>query len=566
MKRYLDSLVIITSLWGVLSAEAQLARITFITLNDPWGGGFMWTNSDGTLYAGSYYFGGAFFWSPDEGEQTIQGDYVRDMDNNGVLVGETNFMVDWGDSLGEVEAAGYYRNGEWTMIGPVLGTPPFDPIMYQGAWAIAADTMLIAGMYWHDNYNTTAFIWSPENPIGELLPDNGLDLNSRPNAMSSDGRVIVGWASMIDNGQYTDRAAHAWIYSDSTEEYDIFFLGDLGNGTDLWHGGECYAVSPDGNLIAGASNGDLFLWSEQDQMENLGVMPNYDPVQAATIPMSMNKDTTIIGFAQPQSWLWTRYAFIYTPQSGLIFLQDSLNNLGISDQLQGKSLIMANDISDDGRVIVGEAINEAGILVPFLLEFLPPDPPINFLPSFINDSSGVKIILNWNDVAFNEYSYEIQRRLTTADSTSDWSTIVMLDSNSIRYIDDDVVTAIGNEWGYRIRTENPIGPSEWVYTSQTYLSSVDERLMPNTFGITSAYPNPFNPITHVRYEIPGNTFGSLILYSLTGSQVAVVLENSFMEAGNHETEVDLHDYSSGIYFLELRTQRASSVRKLMLVK
>ena len=565
--KIIKSIVSLLTICTILIADPEIIKFSVIDdFPDPLGGGLWWTNSDGSLLGGAYYFGSSFLWTEEGGLEHTGGASVRAMDNNGLLVGESPFPMIMGDTLTDVEAACYYDGEEWVMMGPIQGTQPFDPYMYQGAWAVAADTFIVAGMYWHSNYSTTAFVWSPEDPDGELLPDNGPDLSSRPNDMSADGSVIVGWASIEIDGQYTDRSAHAWIRNELTGEYDLVFLGYLGNQGG-WVGGEAYGVSPNGQLICGSSPGAMFVWTEETGMQDIGFMDGHNPLEARVLPMDINDYGTAIGFAQAQSWVWNREAIIYTPENGLSYLKDSLQILVDDDDfLEDWSLIQANGISDDGKFIIGTAVGISGILTPYYIEFIPPTAPTDLASEIYNDPLGTYIELNWvDDPNNNEFNYHLQRRVSIADSTSEWTTLAYPDSSHNSYLDAEIYIANGVEWEYRLRAENPVGESEWVEIMTA--SSVDEITsgLPVEFSITGAYPNPFNPITNIQYEIPQQMNTQIVLYSVTGAELAV-LSDGMAEAGSYNLQVDMSGYSSGVYLVRIISGDKMDVQKLTLIK
>ncbi|MBC8193255.1 MAG: T9SS type A sorting domain-containing protein [FCB group bacterium] len=552
---------------ALFAEDPEIVRFSVVeNFPDPYGGGFWWTNSDGSQHAGGYYFGGGFTWTEDGGLNHAGGYAIRGMDNNGVLVGETSFPMIMGDTLTDVEAAAYYDGDEWIMIGPIQGTQPFDPYMYQGAWSIAADTMIIAGMYWHENYRTTAFVWTPEDPDGELLPDNGLDLSSRPNDMSADGSVIVGWASIEVDGQYTDRSAHAWVLNEETGEYDLNFLGFNGDQGG-WVAGEAYGVSPNGELVCGWSPNSMFVWSEETGMQDLGFAPGHNPETAGVIPMEIIDNGTAVGFAQNQTWIWTRSAIIYTPENGISFLKDSLQVLVDDDDfLEDWALFQANDISDDGRVIVGSGAGLSGILTPYMIEFIYPEAPLDLISEIYNDADGTWIDLSWTEYPNNnEFNYHLQRRVTIQDSTSEWTTLAFPDSSHTTYRDGEIYISNGVEWEYRLRAENPVGESEWLEIMTA--SNIDEDLkeLPSEFSIIGAYPNPFNPSTTINYSIPERMNTQVVLYSVTGSQLAV-LSDKLEEPGVHNLQLDLSGYSSGVYLVRIISGDNMDVQKLTLIK
>ena len=43
--------------------------------------------------------------------------------------------------------------------------------------------------------------------------------------------------------------------------------------------------------------------------------------------------------------------------------------------------------------------------------------------------------------------------------------------------------------------------------------------LPSNFGLKSAYPNPFNPVTHLRYDLPQNEMVNITIYDMMGRMV-----------------------------------------------
>jgi hypothetical protein len=85
-------------------------------------------------------------------------------------------------------------------------------------------------------------------------------------------------------------------------------------------------------------------------------------------------------------------------------------------------------------------------------------------------------------------------------------------------------------------------------------------------ALNTSYPNP----AEVRITIPfvvtiaGNV--TLNLYDMRGQLVKTILSGAYYVAGNHRVEVDVLQYSSGIYFTELLIGSVRDVRKIVVLK
>jgi hypothetical protein len=93
----------------------------------------------------------------------------------------------------------------------------------------------------------------------------------------------------------------------------------------------------------------------------------------------------------------------------------------------------------------------------------------------------------------------------------------------------------------------------------------DLNLNPVSFELYQNYPNPFNPLTLIRYSVPETLPVKIIVYDLTGSEVAVVV-NQTVDRGTYELNFDAGNLSSGIYFYKMTAGEYNSVRKMSVLK
>jgi len=94
---------------------------------------------------------------------------------------------------------------------------------------------------------------------------------------------------------------------------------------------------------------------------------------------------------------------------------------------------------------------------------------------------------------------------------------------------------------------------------------IDDAILPDEFGIVSAYPNPFNSRTVVKYALPEAGIVNLSVFDLNGRRVMEVASEQ-QEAGVHSVIVDGAVLVSGIYFVKLQTNEKISNWKIALMK
>ena len=89
--------------------------------------------------------------------------------------------------------------------------------------------------------------------------------------------------------------------------------------------------------------------------------------------------------------------------------------------------------------------------------------------------------------------------------------------------------------------------------------------IPANFYLGTPYPNPFNPVTTIAYDVPLDCEIELSIYDLRGRLVEQLI-SGYMEAGYYEIQWNAGTASSGIYFLRLTAQEQAITRKLILMK
>lgn len=88
---------------------------------------------------------------------------------------------------------------------------------------------------------------------------------------------------------------------------------------------------------------------------------------------------------------------------------------------------------------------------------------------------------------------------------------------------------------------------------------------PVSFFLHQSYPNPFNPTTTIRFDIPTRGFVSVKVYDVLGGEVATLV-NETMTAGVQNVTFDATRIPSGVYFYKLTAGSFTQTRKMILAK
>jgi len=101
------------------------------------------------------------------------------------------------------------------------------------------------------------------------------------------------------------------------------------------------------------------------------------------------------------------------------------------------------------------------------------------------------------------------------------------------------------------------------------------------FNLYQNFPNPFNPVTKIKFDIPVGTrhgvFVQIKVYDLLGREVTMLV-NGFKQAGRYEIEWpaptgNAMNYASGVYIYRIEARQVGSstgdyvnVKKMVLIK
>ncbi len=80
------------------------------------------------------------------------------------------------------------------------------------------------------------------------------------------------------------------------------------------------------------------------------------------------------------------------------------------------------------------------------------------------------------------------------------------------------------------------------------------NIIPTEYSLYNNYPNPFNPTTIIRFDIPESTNVELIVYNILGRRVKSLVNNELRNPGSYEVSFDAGSLASGVYIYKLTTQ------------
>ena len=86
-----------------------------------------------------------------------------------------------------------------------------------------------------------------------------------------------------------------------------------------------------------------------------------------------------------------------------------------------------------------------------------------------------------------------------------------------------------------------------------------------SYKLSNSYPNPFNPVTTIRYELPSASFVTLKVYDILGNEIASLV-NETKSTGVYQAKFNGANHPSGVYLYRITAGSFSDTKKFILIK
>ena len=102
------------------------------------------------------------------------------------------------------------------------------------------------------------------------------------------------------------------------------------------------------------------------------------------------------------------------------------------------------------------------------------------------------------------------------------------------------------------------------------LNTIEPEFIPEEYALHPAYPNPFNPVTTISYDLPNDDRVSITIYDMMGREVRALVSAS-QTAGRKSIRWDgtnnaARQVAAGIYLCVIQTPQYVKTNKLILLK
>jgi hypothetical protein len=190
------------------------------------------------------------------------------------------------------------------------------------------------------------------------------------------------------------------------------------------------------------------------------------------------------------------------------------------------------------------------------------DSTIGFVPDWENGQIG----LNLGNMG--QGSLEIAVVITRPNFEFIWNAPI----SGSTWTSDNATFFMNDFYGYDVQMHIEVtdGTNTWNDDGSLCLwelgfVALDEAARPLAFQLHEAAPNPFNPVTRLRLDLPEADRVHVTVCDLQGRQVAVLLDGE-LPAGSHDLSWQPAQVASGTYFVTAQGRQGVQVRKVLYIK
>ncbi len=216
-------------------------------------------------------------------------------------------------------------------------------------------------------------------------------------------------------------------------------------------------------------------------------------------------------------------------------------------------------IIDEVR-IYSTALNDSQIAQ---LYGAPLAPVLNSPP---NNSSGHSLtpLLDWT-ITPTASAYKVQ--LSTDSSFISTQLDTLVNTDSLRVPVGRLLYSVKYYWRVLASGCSINGLYSVIYNFTTSPVSLypNENQYPKMFKLYPNYPNPFNPLTKMIFDIPKQDLVTLKVFDVLGREVSTLV-NVQLKPGTYEVDWDGSSFASGVYYYKLISGEFVETKKMILLK
>jgi len=252
---------------------------------------------------------------------------------------------------------------------------------------------------------------------------------------------------------------------------------------------------------------------------SMAVVPKTVMVTVASNPSGLQIDVDGISYSTPRSFSWdetdTHQLTALSPQSGGTGIRYSFNSWSDNGSQQHIIVVPAKDTTFTADYFTEYELTTSVI---------PPGAgTINVFPAqnwFMSDSSAILHASPDTNYIFSDWSGDLSGAINP-------DTLIMDSPKDV--------------------TAN--------FTLATNVSYDFQNKTPEIFALKQNFPNPFNPITYIEFDLPRGCMVNLQIFNLLGKEMDILVSEQ-LPAGRYTFEWNAAPYASGVYIYRLQAQES----------
>ena len=97
------------------------------------------------------------------------------------------------------------------------------------------------------------------------------------------------------------------------------------------------------------------------------------------------------------------------------------------------------------------------------------------------------------------------------------------------------------------------------------MSISNDRLILNTFQLTRFYPNPFNPVLNINFDMSQAGVIQVEILDIGGAHIETLF-SGFQQPGSYQLNWNAESMPSGVYLVSLNSDDKTTTEKVVLLK
>jgi len=144
--------------------------------------------------------------------------------------------------------------------------------------------------------------------------------------------------------------------------------------------------------------------------------------------------------------------------------------------------------------------------------------------------------------------------------------------NNMNYLFNENTTTLSDENKCAIHNSWSVQSTAWTYDWSTFcaLNTDVFSLVPDNFVLHKNHPNPFNPVTTLRYDLPENALVNIAIYDMMGRQVSTLVSSQqnagFKLVQWNATNDKGSPVSAGLYLYTIQAGDFRQTKKMVFLK